>query len=217
MPVDLSERTPEQHAQWVLAYILDWHRREDKATWWEYFRLSDLSAEDLLQERAALSGLTFVKAVGGTAKTPIHRYAFPVQDTDLRGDEDLRSLGGSRLGKVEAISMEKRTVDIKMRKDTAGFHPVAVFAHKLVSAQVLAEALVRIGEYVADRGMRGDGPYQAARDLLMTALPRVGGQTPKEEKETTLAAAIRIAPALAGGVLPVQGPPGAGRLIPERG
>lgn len=115
VPVDIAEQNTEQHARWLLAYILDWHRREEKAAWWEYFRLCDLSAEDLLDERAALSGLTFVGAVGGTAKAPIHRYSFPLQDTDLRGDEDLRSLGGARFGKAEAISLEHRTIDIKKR------------------------------------------------------------------------------------------------------
>jgi len=80
VPVDTAERNTEQHAKWLLAYVLDWHRREEKAAWWEYFRLCDLSAEDLLEERAALSGLTFVGAVGGTAKAPIHRYGFPLQD-----------------------------------------------------------------------------------------------------------------------------------------
>jgi hypothetical protein len=39
VPVDPEERTEEQQARWILANILDWHRREDKAVWWEYFRL----------------------------------------------------------------------------------------------------------------------------------------------------------------------------------
>jgi len=211
VPVDITEQNAEQHAKWLLAYILDWHRREEKAVWWEYFRLCDLSAEDLLEERAALSGLTFLGAVGGTAKAPIHRYGFPLQDTDLRGDEDLRSLGGARFGKVEAISLEHRTIDIKKRQDTASLHPEAVFAHLIVPSQVLADALVRIGEYVADNGMTRTGPYQAACDLLMLAGPRAGGQPLKRANETILAAAMRIAPHLDGGVFPVQGPPGAGK------
>jgi predicted RecB family nuclease len=211
VPVDIAERNAEQHAMWLLAYVLDWHRREEKAAWWEYFRLCDLSAEDLLEERAALSGLTFIGAVGGTPKAPIHRYRFTLQDTDLRGDEDLRSVGGARFGSVEAISLEHRTIDIKKRKDTAGFHPEAVFAHLIVPSQVLADALVRIGEYVADNGITGDGHYQAARDLLMVAGPRVSGEVLKRVQETSLAAAMRIAPRLHGGVFPVQGPPGAGK------
>ena len=75
--------------------VLDWHRRENKAAWWEYFRLSALSSEELLDEHSTISGLGFVQSVGGTAKAPVHRYTFPIQETDLRGGEDLRSCGGA--------------------------------------------------------------------------------------------------------------------------
>jgi hypothetical protein len=87
VPVNVNERSAEQHARWLLAYSLDWHRREQKAVWWEYFRLRDLAADDLLDERAALSGLTFVGATGGTARAPIHRYSFPPQETTSTSDE----------------------------------------------------------------------------------------------------------------------------------
>jgi hypothetical protein len=50
----------------------------------------------------------------------------------------------------------------------------AVFAHGYVSGQVMADALLRIGEYVADHGLRGEGTYQAARDLLLRERPRIG-------------------------------------------
>jgi len=95
--------------------------------------------------------------------------------------------------------------------DTAGLHSDAVFAHKVVRAEVLAEALVRIGTYVAANGMEGDGPYRAARDLLMRMPPRIGDQPIQQDGEPTLDAALRIAPFLQPGVFPIQGPPGAGK------
>jgi hypothetical protein len=211
VPADPALRTTEQHARWLLANLLDWHRREEKSLWWEYFRLSDLSAEDLLDERAALSGLVFVDQVGGTAKAPIHRYAYPPQETDIRGDEDLRMVGGERFGKVTSVSLEDRTIDIKKRQDTAAIHPQAVFAHQVINTEVLANALFRIGEYVATNGIEGDGPYQAARDLLLQAEPRTSGQPLKSVHQTTLETAARIAPHLSGGTFPIQGPPGAGK------
>jgi uncharacterized protein len=213
IPAEPEERNEEQQALWVLANILDWHRREEKAVWWEYFRLADLSAEDLLDERAGLSGLSFMGEAGGTAQAPIHRYGFPAQETELRGGEDLRSAGGDRLGKVEAVSFDERTVDIKKRKDTATLHPQAAFAHTYVGGQVMADSLVRIGEYVAAHGLHGDGPYQAARDLLLKVPPRVGDQPLRHETETTVQAAVRLCGHLTGGVLPIQGPPGAGKTF----
>jgi predicted RecB family nuclease len=210
VPPDPAHRTAEQQARWLLANLIDFHRREKKAVWWEHFRLAALSAEDLLEERAALSGLVFVEAAGGTTKAPVHRYRFPSQDTDIRGDEDLRMVGGEKFGKVDAISLEARTVDIKKRQDTAGIHPPAVYAHKVIDSQLLADALFRIGEHVADHGISGGGPYQAARDLLMSAVPRTGGETLRKDGETSLEAAVRIAPILVG-AFPVQGPPGSGK------
>jgi len=213
VPADPEQRSQEQQARWILANILDWHRREEKAVWWEYFRLADLSAEDLLEERAGLSGLTLIGAAGGTAKAPVHRYRFPPQETEIRGGEDLRYVGGERMGKVEAISFMDNTVDIKKRQDTAGLHPPAVFAHSHVGGEVMAHALVRIGEYVADHGLDGDGPYQAARDLLLREGPRVGGESLHRLGEMTVAAAVRLCGHLVGGILPIQGPPGAGKTF----
>ena len=210
-PDDPSERTAAQHARWILAHCLDWHRREKKVSWWEYFRLSDLPAEDLLDERAGLGGLKFVKAAGGTARAPVHRYQFPPQETELRGGEDVCAAGGAKLGHVEDISIADGWVDIKKRCDSAGLHPEALFAHNDVNTTVLADALQRIGEYVADHGLEGDGPYQAARDLLMRREPRVHCQPLRAEGETALEAARRLALALDGGVMPIQGPPGSGK------
>lgn len=204
-----GERTTEQQARWLLAYILDWHRREEKAVWWEYFRLCDLSDEQLLDERAALSGLTFLGPVGGTARAPIHRYRFPPQETELRGDEELHSQG-KKFGRVADISLEDRTVDIKKRQDSRDGHPAAVFAHQVIDSKVLAQALLRIGEHVAANGIESDGPYEAARDLLSNALPRLAGQALQMETETPVQAAMRLA-RHAGGFLPIQGPPGAGK------
>jgi predicted RecB family nuclease len=211
VPIDPAERNAEQQGRWILAHILDFHRREDKALWWEYFRLSGLNAEELLEERAGLAGLSFVGVTPGNGRTPIHRYSFPPQETELRGGEELHKVGGAKLGTVKAISLDERWIDIKKRKDSADIHPEAVFAHEIIGTKVLAEALVRIGEYVADNGIAGHGRYQAARDLLMREAPRIGGVSARLPDEKPLEAALRIARHLKNGILPIQGPPGAGK------
>ena len=93
----------------------------------------------------------------------------PPQETEFRGGEELKNVGGDSLGAVEAISIGDGTIDIKKRRDTAEVHPEAVFAHKVVRCPEQQNALVRIGEYVADNGLDGDGPYAGA------AAPRWGG------------------------------------------
>lgn len=212
VPVDIEERTDEQQARWVLAYLLEWHWREEKAGWWEFFRLKELTPEELIDERAALSYLSYV-ATTDTTKTgiPTDRYRFPQQDTDLRGGENLRSTGGESFGSVVAINADERTVDIKKMGKTKGFHPEAVYAFEAYSSKEQANAIFRIAEHVADKGIEGDGPYFAARSLLMREKPRIGGEPIRRNGENTLTAALRIAKHLDGGILPIQGPPGTGK------
>ncbi|WLA69416.1 AAA domain-containing protein [Bradyrhizobium diazoefficiens] len=213
VPDDATERTAEQQARWLFASLVDWHGREKKAVWWEFFRLRDLSADDLLRERDGLADLEFVEQVGGTMKAPVHRYRFALQDTDIRPGDDLRTLGGEKFGSAVALSLEERTIDVKKRKDTAEIHPEAVFAHTYIDTQVLADSLVRIGEFVADNGMEGEGAYRAARDLILAVAPRLRGQELQREGEAAPAAAVRVALNLDRSVFPVQGPPGAGKTF----
>ena len=211
IPDDPADRTPEQQARWILANVLDWHRREEKAVWWEYFRLADLSAEDLLDERAGLSGLSFVGEVGGTFRAPIHRYRFPPQETEIRGGEELRNIGGASLGTVEAISIEEATIDIKKRQDSVGLHPEAVFAHSYVGPKVMAESLLRIGDLCGRaRNGRRRALFGGARPVAERN-PEGGRKALHRAGETTVEAAVRLCGGLSGGILPIQGPPGAGK------
>ena len=57
VPAERGRRDDEQQGRWLLAHLLDWHRREAKAPWWEFFRLRDLSEDELFAEKAAVSGL----------------------------------------------------------------------------------------------------------------------------------------------------------------
>lgn len=214
VPVDPAERTVEQHGRWMLAQMLDWHRRENKAVWWDYFRLADLPAEDLRDDKAGLADLAFVGTVGGTAACPIDRYSFSTQEADLRPGKDLRSVGGERYGAIEAISVEDRTIDIKKRKDTAALHVVAVFAHEFVDPEPMQLSLVRLAQHVIVHGLEGPGSYAAARDMLLRAPPRLAdGVALRLADESTLDAGKRAAALMTSGVLPLQGPPGTGKTF----
>src|SRR5262249_13899156 len=93
-------------------------------------------------------------------------------------------------------------------------HPTALFKHERVSNPEAVGALVRLGEFVRDHGIDAPGPFRAARDLLLCRKPRLlVGEPLSRPDEGTVASARRVALALDGGVLGIQGPPGAGKTF----
>lgn len=212
VPVDPEARTAESQARWILAHILDWHRRELKAGYWEFFRLGALSPAELLEEKSGLGRLSYLEAVDlSPTGIPTDRYRFDAQDTDIRGGESLRNAGGDKLGTAVEISLEHRTIDIKKMGATKEVHPEAVYTHKIVETKEQAASLFRLGEYVAENGIEGEGDYRAARDMLLRAPMDVGSAPFQADGEGTLDAALRLAGVMESGVLPIQGPPGTGK------
>src|SRR5262249_62320134 len=110
LPVDRDERSDLQQAQWLLAQLLDWHRREDKATWWEGFRLEELDQDELLEERCGLGGLKHVKTVTVQNKLPVERYSFEKQETEVREGDDLYHKG-ERFGTAVAVGFLGASLD----------------------------------------------------------------------------------------------------------
>ncbi len=188
----------------LLANMIEWHRREEKAPWWEYFHLKGLTDEERMFERACLSGLEFVGEVEGKGRTPTHRYHFPPQDTQIRRDDKLHT-SADDFGEVTAIDSAARTIDIKKRGKMAAVHPKSVFSHTTVGARELADSLYRIGLWVAEHGIDSPGRYRAGRDLLLQRTPRL-------KAGVTLADPVQVVVlGLDQGTLPIQGPPGSGK------
>ena len=211
-----AERTDEEQARWLLAYILDWHWREEKAAWWEYFRLKDLTDEELFEEKAAIADLKFVEElpVPGKEKSPRHRYRFPKQITEIRENADLKDGNGENFGSVAATDQMNNIIDIKKPVKKANLHPTSVFEFNLVRSGVLAESIMQIAEWVAENGIDGPGLYRAGRDLLLNRPPRLADGSPQRLRlpaEEAVDAARRLALQLDGGHLSIQGPPGSGK------
>jgi predicted RecB family nuclease len=212
VPDDPNDRTDLEQGRWILAHSLDWHRREAKSKWWEYFRLADLTSEELIDERAALSGMEFIERIGGTSGAPIDRYRFQAQECDFRGGEDLCSEGGEPFGYIDEIHRDSGLVDVKKRRDTKDFHPEGIFEKsKNFPTKKIENAIFEIGTYVADNGIDGDAQFLPARDLLTRHLPRLGNHPIKNPEESSVQSVKRLASVIEGGVLPIQGPPGTGK------
>ena len=123
IPVDALARTEAQRARSLLAALLDWHRRDAKPQWWEYFARQDNSDDELIEDPAALGGLVFDGVTSTDTKSNLFSFRFPPQETKLGvGDsvEDSRTdddgAGGKlprRLGKIHDIDTAAGWVVLK--------------------------------------------------------------------------------------------------------
>lgn len=191
-PLAATSRHPLQLA----AYLLDWHRRENKSEWWEFFRLVELDDEALLEERKAVSGLRYLDSApvisektGKATKSTVDRYAYPAQDCDIKAGDTLNLTDGKTWGDVVAIDRLQRVISVKVGPSRAGVRPVAAFAHEVVNAPKIEDALYEIGCALAE---------DAASPLAM-ALLRADAPPTRDVVQ------------LRDGVLAIQGPPGTGK------
>ncbi len=217
VPADVALRTKEQHARWILAQLLDWHRREAKPQWWLHFSLLNAPVEDLVASSDAIGELRFDREVGTVDQSILYRYRHdPEQEHKFHeGDAPYDPATGKSAGTVWAVDPAAGTIDLKRGKRSDAPHPAALIPGPPLRTNVLRDALRRVADAVIEGGIDGNGPYRAARDLLLGQPPRLRGATDgvplANPGEKPLDAGCRLALALDHGCLAVQGPPGSGK------
>jgi len=174
LPEDQNEWTDEQRACWLLAQLLEWHRREEKSAWWKYFELCGFTDEQLLEDKSALAGLKYEGVADRLKKSLIHRYRFPLQDYAIKRDStvhDPKTRKGA--GDVHDIDERALTIDIKRGVNSTTPHPAALILNEVFNSEKMRESLLALGTWVADNGIDAAGPYAAARGLLLRNEPRL--------------------------------------------
>jgi predicted RecB family nuclease len=217
VPEDLNERSSEQQARYLLAHSLNWHRREGKSEWWEYYRKCTLTDEQLVEDREAIGAIEFRGEVRQEKQSNVFRYYFdPNQEYKIGiGDQphDPRREAGA--GEVVALDPTAGWVELSRRASSDVPHPSSLIPASPIPTKEQRDALMRLGQRLADYGFDGPGPYRAARDLLRLEPPRIDGviegaplvQAGERAKDI----AILLAPRLNNTYLAIQGPPGSGK------
>lgn len=219
LPEDEAQWTDEHRAYWLLAQMLEWHRREEKSSWWEYFRLCELSDEELREDRNALGGLAYVAEVDHIKRSTVHRYRFPPQDHAIdRAHEVHDPRTGHSAGTVVALDDHNQTIDLKRGTASQVPHPTALVPFDIVGSTVLSDSLFRFASHVAEHGIAGAGQFQPARELLLRQRPRALGKfdgtlVGEDGQLTPSAKALVRSLARETSVLPIQGPPGSGKTF----
>ena len=231
LPVDDADLDDDQRARRLLAHLLEFHRREEKSMWWEFFDRCGFTDEEHVENRATLGALTCAGEVAQVKRSVIHRYRFPEQPHEIKVGDSPKNPATAEsdefrkgfCGTVVALDEAAGTLDLRRARSSPVPHPEALVPLDGVNSKVLQESLLRLAQDIGSSGFAPDSPRLAAFDLLRRVAPRVEttpppGPAPQPNPsslvtraETPLDAVRRIAPGLDRSVLPVQGPPGSGK------
>ena len=222
MPEGLTDgrslESPAQRGRWLLAQLLDWHRREDKAFWWRYFHLRDeLTDDERVGESDALGRLSYVGSWADPtprSRSTIYRFRFPAQEHKIDVGDRPHDQHGYSVGAVVAVDDRDGVIDLKLGSSNATPAPTSLIPCEYVRPGPKPPSLWDLAMWVIELGIDAPGPYQAARDLLMRRPPRVGqtdGAPLTSDGEDAQAAARRLVGGLDESYLAIQGPPGSGK------
>ena len=231
---ELSEETIETHKhRWLMADLLDFHKREQAVDTYEFINLLTMENDELFDSPSALAGLKFVEQLdSGTTKSAkfgfksTRRFTFdPTQITKIGVGSNLTSSafwppreegmasGAAGTAKVVAIDLDNGTVDLDIRSETAEFiNPTSVFEQEYFSKAQFEDALIEFAKLVNEED---HSSYQCAHDILNLRPPRfINEFNLRDISENLLVTPSEIAHAihhLNNSYLVIQGPPGTGK------
>jgi len=219
LPEIRDDWNQEQKTLWLTAHLIEYYRREKKSALWEFFKLQDMESDELLHERKAITGLSYLGVHPETGKransVAIHIYSFPPQEISIKDGSDLYEIPGDRIGSVYEILPEDGSISIKKTKKTADTHAFSICTKDIVPDEVLRQSLWKVIRYIIGQGIDSDGSYKAGRDLLLQKSPRLLNDEsvrsyPNESLEEH---SLRVLLNLDNSILPIQGPPGTGKTF----
>jgi uncharacterized protein len=181
----------EGDPDWLLAHLLDYHQREERPQWWEYFFHRGLDDEEFLTNRNTLGGLVPAGEPYKVKQSWWYPFTFEAQEHKIHGaGVDPKT---ERRFKVD-VDDEHGTLQLCWGREPAEEPlPTALIPPKPLYAKAHRAALLRFAENRAR--------YPAAVEIL-------GRRPPRAKLDGTLTEA---ALSLDGSYLFVQGPPGSGK------
>jgi predicted RecB family nuclease len=190
----LARSTEEGDPPWLLAQLLDYHRREAKPQWWEWFLHLELDEEELIADTDTLGGLELVGEPVPDKGSFVYTFSFPEQEHKISGEAV-----DPATGKKYAVTVDDERGLLRLRrgKKRAGEPlPRALVPPEPIHDREQRAALARLARAYLD-----GRAHPAAVAVLEREPPRARLDVPPVEAVATLDRSYLF----------IQGPPGSGK------
>jgi predicted RecB family nuclease len=188
----------------LLAYLLEYHRREARPAWRAFFERLERTAEELMRDPEAIGCLEPVgepEPAGGRSKSLDHRFTFPDQQHKLGvGDGVYDPATGGPAGTIVALDDGAGTLLLRRGPSLEDVPlPESLVPGGPFDTRVQQAALVRLANDL--------GRYPHLERLLRRDPPLGGARVQRHSLEEMK----RLVDEVQGSYLFVQGPPGSGK------
>ncbi len=191
----LLEGASEGDPRRLAAQLLDYHEREAKPQWWEWFFHLELSDEELVSDGDTIGGLERIGEPEPDRQSLVYTFAFPPQEHKIDHDGV-----DARTEKRYAVEVDDEAGVVRLWRRQNRSHeplPTGLVPPPPIGDYDQREAVARFArEYLA-----AAGPYAALTAVLERRLPRA----------RLAGTSVEAALSLDGSYLFVQGPPGSGK------
>jgi uncharacterized protein len=218
VPNDAEDWDGEQRAHWLMAQLIDYHRREAKPGYWAYFERLEADQEQLTEaDSEALGRLTVADVepipLPPPSRSVLHTLRFPPQEHKIAPGKAVDPATGKQVT-VESLDNTTGTVRIARGANRVEPLPRALIPVGPYETPLQRAALRRLAGDIVARGLDAPGRYNALREILCGEAPSTTARSPGEALQTgafDLDQAKQIAEGLDDSYLFIQGPPGSGK------
>lgn len=206
--------SPEDQLKQLLAYLLQFHNREEKPIWWAVFDWAKSTEQELIEDLNCLGGLQRTATPPESVKRSWrYEYSFsPDQDTKLEAGAECRFAHSVfKTVRIESLDRDKGLVTFTLGKtQEAPPDRLSLLPQELVKAQAIERSIL---ETVKEWRRTGRLP-SALADLLLRTKPNIsgidGGTIIQHGTDLVTGTVMAIAN-MRQTALCIQGPPGTGK------
>ena len=199
----------------LLGYLLEYHRREARQEWWEFFKRQDARVEELIEDNDCIGGLTVDTSVPPRPekRSRVWTLRFPEQELKLgAGDKVVRADTGEGL---EIVSLDDRAFRLELKVGPSRdplIDGISLIPPGPMNDTTQREAIVRYAEAVI-AGREND--YAAITSIIRKDPPRLteGVILRGDRTSDLLSGTIDAVRRMDNSHLVIQGPPGTGKTF----
>ena len=200
----------------LVFYLLDFHRREHKPSWWAAFNRQTLTDDQLIEDPECIGGMTRV-GLSGKAVYGVHGgvfYEYPDQEFKLKAGDGAVEIRPDQVRQnleIFSIDEDKRLVEVGFTRGETPPQKMSMSVGNVVPAGALTKAIYGF----ADSVIQGRKDYSAVESILRRSVPKISfheiGQPIAGGASDNMQTIIEAVANLNDSSLFIQGPPGTGK------